>query len=519
MLDRINEGSLRATPEVVSLVLDTSQAIEALMNDDTSEQGGHAGIVAALRPRYQAILGETLLLPSAAEVAAAVSQPSAQRAATRVALSDDEAADEPRAAERADTDLSVRLPLRRLDELLNLFGDIIVNRGVVEERASRLIRMITDIAGVSERLREVDQQVSGKFETAFLPSHRGMPGQPLLPGQMPPASGQRLPGYAPLPHGAPQPEFDSLEMDRYNDFHLMARSLAECVADATSLSTEMESVMRDVEANLVRENRLSSRFQDALLKVRLVPLSSLAPRLVRAVRAVAVKYGKEFELVLEGEDIEIDRGVYEDISAPLLHLVRNAIFHGIESPAERLATGKPAIGQITLSARYEGNQLIVVVRDDGRGINPRTIHDMAQARGMIDAFTTLNEHEIINLIFQPGFSTSESVTEEAGRGVGLDVVRDTVERLRGTVAVSSVPGQDAEFTLTVPISLQIQHVVLVRARRPDVRDLDEHRRADRPVGLLQPQPDQPRARAGSARRAVRAGASFQLPATALAAGQ
>src|SRR6185437_2615564 len=162
---------------------------------------------------------------------------------------------------------------------------------------------------------------------------------------------------------------------------------------------------------------LSSLFQDSLLKARLVPLSSLIPRLYRAIRAVALKYGKEFDLLIEGDDTEIDRGVYEDISAPLLHVVRNAIYHGIETPDEPLSAGKPPKGQIVLSARYEGNQLIVAVRDDGRGINPTVIRAAAQARGLIDAYTQLNDHDVINLIFQPGFSTAEVITEEGGRGV------------------------------------------------------------------------------------------------------
>jgi CheY-like chemotaxis protein len=259
-----------------------------------------------------------------------------------------------------------------------------------------------------------------------------------------------------------QQEFDPLELDRYGEFHRLSRGLAESIADAGTLSTEMEAIIREMEVGLLRENRMSSLFQDSLLKARLVPLSSLVPRLLRAIRAVAVKYGKEFELLIEGDDTEIDRGVFEDISAPLLHVVRNAIYHGIESPDERLAAGKPAAGQIILSARYEGNQLIIGVRDDGRGINPNAIRTVAQQRGIIDAYSQMSDREIINLIFQPGFSTAETITEEGGRGVGLDVVRDTVLRLRGNVEVESQPGKGSLFTLSVPISLQIQRVVLVR---------------------------------------------------------
>ncbi len=473
LLDRISEGSIIATADVVSLVLDTAQGLEALIENDTGEQGGAAAIIAALQPRYQAMLGETLLLtPSItpADVAAASTSGTVPRQAVRLGALDDEAEagpESPNSGERSDADLSVRLPLRKLDELLTLFGDIIVNRSVVEERMGRLTHMVADNALVSERLREVGQQIETQFEAAFLPSRRNavlppgmpVPGQPPAPRALPPPS---FGGVVSGPNAPPAPDFDPLEKDHYSEFHRLSRGLAESIVDAGSLSTEMEATLREMEVGLLRENRLSSLFQDSLLKARLVPLSSLVPRLYRAVRAVAVKYGKDFDLLIEGDDTEIDRGVYEDIAAPLLHVVRNAIYHGIETPDERVSAGKPPAGQIVLNARYESNQLIITVRDDGRGINPTTIRTIAQQRGLIDAYAQLSDRDILNLIFQPGFSTAETITEEGGRGVGLDVVRDTVLRLRGNVEVESVPGQGSRFILSVPISLQIQRVVLVR---------------------------------------------------------
>ena len=472
LLDRINEGSINSDPEVISLVLDTSQALEALINNDTGEQGGKAGIVAALRPRYQMMLGETVDLPAVTSAAlAGTSSSTTPHPALHIAPTDDDAelemgagAEARAASERTDADLSVRLPLRKLDELLVLFGDIIVNRSIVEERMGRLMNMVADSGVVSERLRETGQQLETQYEAALLPSQRTTGQQATIntPYQnrsvTPPSFGGVMSG----PNAAPHKEWDPLQLDRYSEFHRLSRGLAESVTDAATLSTEMESTIREMEVALLRESRLSSLFQDSLLKARLVPLSSLVPRLYRAIRAIAVKYGKEFELLIEGDDTEIDRGVYEDISAPLLHVVRNAIYHGIESPEERLSAGKPAQGQIVLSARYEGNQLIIGVRDDGAGIRLNAIRTTAQARGLVDSYTPLNDNEVINLIFQPGFSTAETITEEGGRGVGLDVVRDAVTRLRGNVAVDSMPGQGTTFILSIPISLQIQRVVLVR---------------------------------------------------------
>nr|MBA3827105.1 response regulator [Ktedonobacterales bacterium] len=379
-------------------------------------------------------------------------------------LDDDDgeaSAEGPVVGERQDADLSVRLPLRKLDELLTLFGDIIVNRSVVEERMGRLANMVRDSILSSDRLRDIGSQLDRQFETPMMLNGRN--NNPMGGNRaVAPKFGGVVSGPNATPTDPDHRQWDALEMDQYGEFHRLSRGLVEGATDANSLSTEMEVLIREMEVALLRESRLSSRFQDSLLKARLVPLSSLVPRLYRAIRAIAVKYGKEFDLFIDGDDTEIDRGVYEDIAAPMLHLVRNAIFHGIETPDERLAAGKPVQGQIVISAHNEGTQLVVSVRDDGRGLNAAAIRSMAQARGLIDSFAQLSDREVINLIFQPGFSTAETITEEAGRGVGLDVVRDTLNRLRGNVEVDATVGQGSTFTLSIPISLQIQRVVLVR---------------------------------------------------------
>lgn len=474
VLDRISEGTIVPSPEIVSLILDTSQALEALVEGDTAEQGGENGILAALRPRYEAILGDTLELGTTPNTGAATdSLRSVSRA--RPAPYEEHADDDldrealaglPRAiAESAqEGDLSVRLPLRKLDELITLFGDLLVNRSVVEERMGRIARMVGESIQVGERLREVGTRLDRQFETAMLPSRRPPTGQGGAFGQpraLPPPTFGGVVSGPNATHGQ-SGEFDPLELDRYSEFHQLSRGLTESIADAGTLNAEIETAIREMEMAMARESRMSSLFQDALLKARLVPISSLVPRLYRAIQAVAVKYNKEFELLIEGEDTEVDRGVYEDLAAPLLHLMRNAIYHGIEAPQAREAAGKPRRGQIILGARYESNQIVISIRDDGNGINVEQIRATALARGLIDAYSHLKNSEILNLIFQPGFSTSEMVTEEGGRGVGLDVVRDTITRLRGTLEVDSTVGRGSTFTLTIPISLQIQRVVLVR---------------------------------------------------------
>ncbi len=197
------------------------------------------------------------------------------------------------------------------------------------------------------------------------------------------------------------------------------------------------------------------------MKARLVPLSTMIPRLYRTARAVALKQGKEFELILEGQETEVDRTVIEEIAGPLLHLMRNAVNHAIETPEVRLQQGKSAAGQIKLSAAYEGNQVVITVRDDGTGIDAERVRNAAIARGYIQPEQVLSDSDIIEFIFRPGFSTAQVLSEESGRGVGLDVVRDSVSRLRGTLEVESTPGQGTAFTMKFPTSLAIQNAMMV----------------------------------------------------------
>src|SRR5207245_1862051 len=198
------------------------------------------------------------------------------------------------------------------------------------------------------------------------------------------------------------------------------------------------------------------------MKARLVPLKNMTPRLYRAARAVALKQQKEFEFLLEGEETEVDRTVFEEIAGPLLHLMRNAANHAIETPEVRQQKGKSPAGQIKLSAAYEGNQVVITVRDDGVGIDPEQVRNAAIARGFVTQDQILSDNDIIDLIFRPGFTTAEVLSEESGRGVGLDVVRDSVSRLRGTLEVESMPGQGTAFTMKFPTSLAIQSTMMVR---------------------------------------------------------
>ena len=207
--------------------------------------------------------------------------------------------------------------------------------------------------------------------------------------------------------------------------------------------------------------RVSREIRDTTLDLRMVPVDELFSRFPRVVRDLADRSGKEIELRIEGQDTRLDRTIVERLSDPMVHLIRNAVDHALENPAERAAKGKPRVGRITLSAGHEGDRVAVRVEDDGRGLDCEKIVRKGAALGMIAPGTAPDDPRVVSLIFEPGFSTRDSVTELSGRGVGLDVVRDAVRALRGSVAVESTPGKGTSFIFRLPLTLALIDGLLV----------------------------------------------------------
>ncbi len=206
---------------------------------------------------------------------------------------------------------------------------------------------------------------------------------------------------------------------------------------------------------------ITADLQRTAMAMRMVPIRGTFQKMSRLVRDAAVALGKEIRLVIEGEETELDRTVIEELSDPLVHMVRNAADHGLEPPAERLAAGKPAVGTVTLRAFHQGGHVVIQIADDGRGLDPERIRRKAIERGLIQADAVLEPRETLELIFAPGFSTAETVTDVSGRGVGMDVVRRNLERLRGKVEIESVPGTGTTFTILMPLTLAIIEGLIV----------------------------------------------------------
>ncbi|HEY7833806.1 MAG TPA: response regulator, partial [Ktedonobacterales bacterium] len=355
----------------------------------------------------------------------------------------------------------VRIDVRRLDELVHRASALAINRAELEQvRATAattqgdLDRAVTRLGELSARLREYPA-------TGVATNYPGALTAPLPP---PTSDATRSPGAstAGAEGAASFARPAAPEVERYSEYDQLTLALAEAVADVATCSNTVRAILLRLQRLTQAQEELAQDIQQAVMRVRLVPLHDQVMLLQRAIHVLAVQQGKAVTLVAQGELAEIDRDVSDALAEVLPHLVRNAVAHGIELPDERFAAGKPPEGQIWLSTTYSGNEVTIEVRDDGRGINPERVRASALAARVIDAATAraLSPAEALNLIFQHGVSTVDRATPAAGHGIGMADVAATLSQLHGTIQVHSVLGEGTTFALRVPISLS--HVRALR---------------------------------------------------------
>ncbi|HEY0268171.1 MAG TPA: Hpt domain-containing protein, partial [Methyloradius sp.] len=257
--------------------------------------------------------------------------------------------------------------------------------------------------------------------------------------------------------------FDPLEFDRFTRLQELTRMMAESVNDVSTIQHGLLGNMDEAESALQQQNRMNRELQHGLMDVRMVPFSMVTERLQRIVRQTAKELEKQVELHIDGESVDVDRSVLDKIGAPLEHLLRNAVAHGMETPAERKKAKKDTIGKVNLVVRRENDEIIMTVSDDGAGINLEKVKNKAIESGLFSAEHEVSEQALMSVIFEPGFSTATDITQISGRGVGLDSVRSDITALGGRIDVNNAAGQGAVFTIYLPVTLSVSQVVLVRA--------------------------------------------------------
>ncbi len=329
----------------------------------------------------------------------------------------------------------VRVRRDLMDNLVNYAGEVSIYRSRVEQRLNSFGSSIGELDETIDRLRnqlrqfdiETEAQISARYQET----------------------------------GEKYEDFDPLEFDRFTNMQQLSRAMMESLSDIRSIEEMMTEIGRESETLLLQQARVTTELQENLLQTRMVPLVENAPRLRRIVRQTGSEIGRKANLKFQGAEVEMDRRVVERLMAPLEHMLRNAVAHGIESPEQRRAAGKDETGSITIALAREGAEVVVRVFDDGRGIDVEAVRKKAVERGLMEADADLDDHEVMQFILESGFSTAATLTQVSGRGVGMDVVSSEIRQLSGSMDIDSANGQGTQFTIRLPLSLSVSRALIV----------------------------------------------------------
>ncbi len=331
----------------------------------------------------------------------------------------------------------VRVRADLLDRLVNHAGEVAIYRSRLEQQLGAFRGAMAELDRTNARLRDQLRRLDLETEAQIVARYQREQDQ--------------------VDH-----KFDPLELDRFSTLQQLSRALNESAADLGGLQGVLDDLSRQYDVLLQQQSRVSSELQDGLMRARMVPFDGLVPRLRRVVRQAGQDTGKQVHVTLDGTHGELDRNVLDRMVAPLEHMLRNSVAHGLETPEQRRAAGKPEEGEIAIRLRREGSEIVLEVADDGAGLDREAIRRRAEQRGLIEAGADISEAELDAMIFAAGFSTADQVSQLAGRGVGMDVVHNEVRQLGGSVDIHSVRGKGVTFTLRLPQTLAVTQAVFVQ---------------------------------------------------------
>jgi chemosensory pili system protein ChpA (sensor histidine kinase/response regulator) len=456
LIGRLRDGALQPSPEIIDVCLQSVDVLKKFLHREWADDREMSAVVGPLLARIAEFVPEGISDASIAEETAVGETPIAEPSTPKRRKSD--------VLQPVPQAKSVRISIERLDRMMNAVGELVINRTRMLGRLAELNKLVEILTFSKARLSNKVSEFQEKHEFQRIRSTL-MPGSqaPQMDTFGGPSSGFR-PGSMHAYRQNDAFDFSELEMDRYDDFNILSRSLTEISADVTEVLTQLESFMGRVDSDIDEFTKLAHHLQDEITAARMVPIGNLYTLLTRTVRDATKAAGKPVELHLEGAETELDNNIIQHISDPLIHLVRNAIAHGIEDREARRLAGKPEKGALTVRAYHRGNHIFIEVEDDGRGIDYEKVRQAAVTSGALSpvAAAELTERELRELLFRPGFSTASSTTELSGRGVGLDVVRSNVHALNGEIEVRSELGRGASFTVQVPLTLIISQALFVR---------------------------------------------------------
>jgi chemosensory pili system protein ChpA (sensor histidine kinase/response regulator) len=323
-----------------------------------------------------------------------------------------------------------------MDKLVNYAGEVSIYRSRLEQQMGAVRHNLKDVDSTVQRLKEQLRKMDMEAEAQMMSRYQS-------------ASTKG------------SSEFDPLELDRFSNMQELSRALSETVSDLLNLHEMLEDSVRQAEGLLIQQSRVSSDLQEGLMQTRMTPFGSAAPRLRRVVRSAATETGKKARLQLRmaGSSDQLDRNVLERITAPLEHMLRNAVAHGIEDPKARRKAKKPEEGSITVTVEAEATEFVIRVQDDGAGVNLDAVRKRAIERGMIEKDEDIDPYQLVQFIRRSGFSTAEKVTGLSGRGVGMDVVNSEIKQIGGSMEIDTEQGKGTLFTIRIPFSLAVMQAI------------------------------------------------------------
>lgn len=359
----------------------------------------------------------------------------------------------------------LRVPAQQLDRMGELFGELIIERNGLALQLKRL-RQLTELLTLRvHSLESSNASLRNTYDTVATQTAIKIQSGEQLPPALSLASGQDSASQSIQGWLSDQAQdFDLLEMDRYSELHTLSQSLMESAVQIEEVTTDINLNLDEAEQTARAFTRTTKQLQVSMTQMRMRPVSDVLNRFSRMLRDLSLEHGKSVDLRITGGATLIDRMILERLTDPLVHLVRNAFDHGIEDPQTRVEMGKSAKGLIEISAAYRGNQTLITIRDDGAGISLENVKAKAAKLGLDSTLLeTAQPSELLDLIFEPGFSTASQVTELSGRGVGMDIVRTSLQKIKGSISVDTELGRGTTFTLAVPFSLSVIRVLLVES--------------------------------------------------------
>src|SRR5882724_11758613 len=454
LIGRLREGEIDPLPQVIDLCLESVDVLKKTLHKQWGNEAEmRTGVDSLLNRIAEVAPMDAEDAPVAAEAATTNDSAESETPATTASA----AAAKPNKGSAAATAKSVRISLSRLDRMMNTVGELVINRTRMLGRVTELERLRDTLGFSKERLQGKVVEFQEKYEFNRINSTRG----PLSPSTTPTP---QMINNAAAGDTSFWNDFSELEMDRYDDVNILSRSMTEISADVNEVLSQMGGFIGRVEGDIDEFTKLAHHLQDEITAARMVPIGTLYSRLSRAVRDAANSTGKQVELDLSGSETELDNNIIQQISDPLVHLVRNSVAHGIELPEGRREADKCEVGRVTLRAYHRGNHIYIEVEDDGRGIDYDRVRKSAVDRGLVshETASSLTERELREMLFHPGFSTAPLKTALAGRGVGIDVVRANLNSLNGEIEIHSTAGAGTKFILKVPLTLIISPALFVR---------------------------------------------------------